>query len=55
MKPKRIILLRHGEALGNIDATAYSRLPDHQIHLTPNRTGINSILYVACEPFLGNP
>jgi len=32
--PKRIILLRHGESLGNIDDTAYSTIPDWKIPLT---------------------
>ncbi|XP_010550016.1 PREDICTED: phosphoglycerate mutase-like protein AT74H [Tarenaya hassleriana] len=32
--PKRIILMRHGESAGNIDAAAYSTTPDHKIPLT---------------------
>jgi len=32
--PKRIILLRHGESLGNVDDTAYSTIPDWKIPLT---------------------
>ncbi len=32
--PKRIILLRHGESLGNIDDTAYASIPDWKIPLT---------------------
>ena len=32
--PKRIILLRHGESLGNIDETAYASIPDWKIPLT---------------------
>eukprot|EP00924_Labyrinthula_sp_SR-Ha-C_P000350 maker-scaffold_25-snap-gene-4.1-mRNA-1 protein AED:0.24 eAED:0.24 QI:67/1/1/1/1/1/2/776/266 len=31
---KRIILCRHGESVGNIDPTAYSRLPDNKQPLT---------------------
>ena len=34
MKPKRIILVRHGESLGNIDKSIYSKLPDHRLPLT---------------------
>ena len=34
MLPKRIILLRHGESLGNIDDTAYSTIPDWKLPLT---------------------
>ena len=33
--PKRIILVRHGESAGNLDGTAYTTTPDHQIPLTP--------------------
>lgn len=33
--PKRIILVRHGESEGNIDVTAYTRIPDRRIQLTP--------------------
>ncbi|KAK9062280.1 hypothetical protein SSX86_019466 [Deinandra increscens subsp. villosa] len=32
--PKRIILVRHGESEGNLDGSAYSTVPDHQIALT---------------------
>ena len=32
--PKRIILLRHGESLGNVDETAYANIPDWKIPLT---------------------
>jgi broad specificity phosphatase PhoE len=35
MKPKRIILLRHGESEGNTDRTIYASKPDHAIALTP--------------------
>lgn len=31
----RIILLRHGESLGNVDELAYCRVPDHALPLTP--------------------
>ena len=34
MLPKRIVLFRHGESLGNIDPTAYTRIPDAKIPLT---------------------
>eukprot|EP01012_Entosiphon_sulcatum_P058530 TRINITY_DN82620_c0_g1_i1.p1 TRINITY_DN82620_c0_g1~~TRINITY_DN82620_c0_g1_i1.p1 ORF type:complete len:308 (-),score=52.36 TRINITY_DN82620_c0_g1_i1:74-976(-) len=33
---RRIILLRHGESLGNVDEAAYTRMPDWQIPLTPH-------------------
>jgi hypothetical protein len=32
--PKRIILLRHGESLGNLDETLYAEIPDWRIPLT---------------------
>jgi len=34
MRPKRLILVRHGESAANADATVYSHTPDHLIHLT---------------------
>lgn len=32
--PKRIILLRHGESLGNVDENSYAHIPDWKIPLT---------------------
>nr|POF15846.1 phosphoglycerate mutase-like protein at74h [Quercus suber] len=32
--PKRIILLRHGESQGNLDAKTYTTIPDNKIPLT---------------------
>lgn len=32
--PKRIILVRHGESLGNVDENAYTYIPDSKIPLT---------------------
>lgn len=32
--PRRIILIRHGESLGNADETAYERIPDWKVPLT---------------------
>ncbi|MCC7233441.1 MAG: histidine phosphatase family protein [Bacteroidia bacterium] len=34
MKPKRIILIRHGESKGNVDKTIYKRIPDYALELT---------------------
>lgn len=31
----RILLVRHGESMGNVDLTLYRRLPDHRIPLSP--------------------
>jgi len=30
-RPKRIILVRHGQSEGNIDESAYTRIPDSKI------------------------
>ena len=35
MKPKRILLARHGESLGNVDKNAYEVIPDYALPLTP--------------------
>ena len=32
--PKRILLIRHGQSLGNVDETAYCTIPDWKIPLT---------------------
>lgn len=34
MKPKRIILIRHGESDGNVDNSIYAKIPDYAIYLT---------------------
>ncbi|MFO0552412.1 MAG: histidine phosphatase family protein [Polyangiaceae bacterium] len=34
MRPSRIILLRHGEAEGNIDESLFEHKPDHRMELT---------------------
>lgn len=34
MKPKRIILVRHGQSMGNVDKSIYGVLPDYQVPLT---------------------
>lgn len=39
MKPKRIILIRHGESQGNVDKTMYETTPDYKLRLTEN--GVN--------------
>jgi len=38
MKPKRIILIRHGESEGNLDKDKYRTVPDYALNLTP--TGV---------------
>ncbi len=34
MKPKRIILIRHGESEGNVDKQHYEEVPDYALNLT---------------------
>ena len=33
-RPRRIVLIRHGESEGNVDETIYERVPDHALTLT---------------------
>src|SRR5262245_28040591 len=33
-RPRRIVLIRHGESEGNEDDTIYRRVPDHALDLT---------------------
>lgn len=35
MKPKRIVLIRHGESEANADEAVRATTPDHQLNLTP--------------------
>lgn len=39
MKPKRIILIRHGESIGNTDRSVYEHTPDYAVQLTPKGLG----------------
>jgi phosphohistidine phosphatase SixA len=34
LRPRRIVLVRHGESEGNVDESAYTRVPDPRIGLT---------------------
>ena len=54
MRPKRIILVRHGESEANVDSLLYSRVPDHLIHLTD--TGREQARFVGRQiaSFIGN-
>ena len=36
MRPKRIILIRHGESEGNLDNSLYENTPDYTLKLTQN-------------------
>jgi hypothetical protein len=33
-RPHRIIIIRHGESMGNLDPTIYARIPDNQVPLS---------------------
>ncbi|MEZ7005539.1 histidine phosphatase family protein [Streptomyces sp. AD55] len=33
-RPRRIVLVRHGESTGNVDDSVYERVPDHALALT---------------------
>ena len=33
-KPKQIILVRHGQSIGNLDKSVYAHTPDFKLHLT---------------------
>ena len=33
-RPRRIVLVRHGESTGNVDDSVYEREPDHALALT---------------------
>jgi broad specificity phosphatase PhoE len=33
-RPKRIVMIRHGESEANVDKTIYERIPDHAVPLT---------------------
>jgi broad specificity phosphatase PhoE len=35
-RPHRIVLVRHGESVANLDNTVYEHTPDHAIELTPH-------------------
>ncbi len=37
-RPRRIVLLRHGESLANLDGAVYEHTPDHAIALSPTGT-----------------
>mmetsp|Transcript_28233 Transcript_28233/g.52599 ORF Transcript_28233/g.52599 Transcript_28233/m.52599 type:complete len:273 (+) Transcript_28233:126-944(+) len=51
--PKRIILVRHGESLGNADAGAYCSIPDWQIPLTPKGVEQSRALGVTLKEIIG--
>lgn len=52
--PKRIILVRHGESLGNVDENAYATTPDWAIPLTENGKDQARHLGNQLEEVIGN-
>jgi broad specificity phosphatase PhoE len=46
-RPHRIVLLRHGESVANLDNTVYEHTPDHAIELTPH--GVEQIKQVGAS------
>jgi broad specificity phosphatase PhoE len=55
-RPKRIVLVRHGESVANLDKTVYERTPDHDVPLTPrgHEQAANAGKYLR-ELFQGEP
>jgi broad specificity phosphatase PhoE len=64
MKPKRIILVRHGQSIGNVDYDVYANTPDYALNLTDAGheqaigAGVeikkiigDEICYVYCSPY----
>ena len=33
-QPKRIILIRHAESIGNVDSSVSAQIPDNKLHIT---------------------
>lgn len=65
MKPTKIILVRHGESIGNIDKSLYAHIPDHAVPLTEKgkeqarQAGLeirrlirNGSVYAYCSPWV---
>lgn len=57
-RPRRIILVRHGESQGNVDDAIYETVPDHALSLTPKgveqatATGRRLRAYLGDEPLM---
>jgi len=47
MKPDRIILVRHGESMGNVNKEIYKTVPDYALDLTEK--GVNQAMWVGKE------
>lgn len=53
-RPKRLILIRHAESLGNVDMETYSRMADHRVPLTSRGKSQALNAGVALRAMLGN-
>lgn len=53
MKPDRIILVRHGESVGNVNRSAYSKTPDYAIPLTTKGKMDAAMRGVALKQLIG--
>jgi len=53
MKPQRILLVRHGESLGNVDKRVYAKTPDYALPLTPRGRGQTKRLGKAIRRLIG--
>lgn len=57
-RPKRIILIRHGESLGNVDEKAYVTTPDWKVPITPkgryqaNEAGVKLNSLISADEFI---
>ena len=52
--PERIILIRHGESLGNTDKKCFSNTPDSQIELTDRGYAQAAVAGMKLRKLLGN-
>jgi len=53
-RPKRIILLRHGESMGNVDDSAYVTTPDWRVELTERGQQQASDAGIALRDMIGD-
>ena len=53
-RPKRIVLVRHGESVGNADKNAYASTPDSQISLTARGFAQGAACGLQIRQLLGN-
>jgi broad specificity phosphatase PhoE len=49
VKPKRIVLVRHGESEGNVDKEKYFSIPDYKLNLTDQgrQQAVNAVEEIA--------